>query len=173
MTGTTPRSHFLKTALMCSCFSSLIFNSIPVWMVSWRIIWYGTFPGCGQSDGWNWITSGTWLFLRADSRVEFLAYAHTESRSQTDFFCLCAYGSIFIIIKSEIKGICVHLKSLPLHPTLCNTVDYSPPGSSVHGILQARILEWVTMPFSRGSSPPRDRTHISYNACIGRWVLYH
>ena len=39
-----------------------------------------------------------------------------------------------------------------LCPTLCDLIDYSPPGSSVHGILQARILEWVTVPFSRGSS---------------------
>ena len=40
--------------------------------------------------------------------------------------------------------------------TLCNPMDYSPRGSSVHGILQARILEWVAIPFSRGSSRPRD-----------------
>ena len=54
-------------------------------------------------------------------------------------------------------------------PTLCDTVDCSPPGSSVHGILQARILEWVAISFSRGSSWPRDRTQVS---CIaGR--LFH
>ena len=39
-----------------------------------------------------------------------------------------------------------------LYPTLCDPVDRSPPGSSVHGILQARILEWIAIPFSRGSS---------------------
>ena len=49
-------------------------------------------------------------------------------------------------------------------PTLCDPLDCSPPGSSVHGILQARILEWVAMPFSRGSSQPRDQTQISYIA---------
>ena len=43
-------------------------------------------------------------------------------------------------------------------------MDYSPPGSSVHGILQARILEWVAMPSSRGSSSPRDQTCISCTA---------
>ena len=43
----------------------------------------------------------------------------------------------------------------------CDAMDCSPPGSSVHGILQARILEWVAIPFSRGSSQPRDRTHVS------------
>ena len=46
----------------------------------------------------------------------------------------------------------------------------TPPGSSVNGILQARILEWVTIPFSRESSQPRDRTWVS---CLGRWILYH
>ena len=45
--------------------------------------------------------------------------------------------------------------------TLCHPMDCSPPGSSVHWILPARILEWVGIPFSRGSSPPRDGTHVS------------
>ena len=48
---------------------------------------------------------------------------------------------------------CVHAKLLQLDPTLCDPVDCSPPGSSVHGILQARILEWVAMPSSRGIFP--------------------
>ena len=43
-------------------------------------------------------------------------------------------------------------------PTFCNPLDCSPPGSSVHGIHQARILEWIAIPFSRGSSRPRDWT---------------
>ena len=51
--------------------------------------------------------------------------------------------------------------------TLCDPVDCSPPGFTV---LQARILEWVAIPFSRGSSRTRDRTRIS---CNGRWILYH
>ena len=42
------------------------------------------------------------------------------------------------------------------HLTLCDPIDYSSPGFSVHGILQARILEWVSILFSRGSSQPRD-----------------
>ena len=45
-------------------------------------------------------------------------------------------------------------------PTLCNPPDSSPPGSSVLGISPARILEWVAISFSRGSSRPRDRTHV-------------
>ena len=67
----------------------------------------------------------------------------------------------------------VHAKSLQLCLTLCEPMDYSPPGSSVHGILQVRILEWAAMPSSRASSQPRDWTCISYVSCIGRQVLYH
>ena len=54
-------------------------------------------------------------------------------------------------------------------PTLCNPMDCSPPGSSIHGILQARGLEWVAISFSRGSSWPRDWTQVSR---IGRETLY-
>ena len=49
--------------------------------------------------------------------------------------------------------ICVHAKSLLSCLTLCDPMDYSPPGFSLHRILQARILEWVTIPFSRGIFP--------------------
>ena len=56
------------------------------------------------------------------------------------------------------------IESAQLCPTLCDPMDCSPPGSSVHGILQARILEWVAVPFSRGSFQPRDRTQVSNNA---------
>ena len=48
--------------------------------------------------------------------------------------------------------------------TLYDPVDCSPPGASVHGILQARVLEWVAISFSRGSSPPRDQTQVSHIA---------
>ena len=50
-------------------------------------------------------------------------------------------------------------------------VDCSPPGSSIHEIIQARILECFALPSSRGSSRPRDRTHVSYVSCVGRQVL--
>ena len=55
-------------------------------------------------------------------------------------------------------------------PALCNPMDCSPPGSSVQGILQVRILEWVAIASSRGSSRPRDQTQVS---CIvgGRFTL--
>ena len=54
--------------------------------------------------------------------------------------------------------------------TLYDPMDCSLPGSSVHGISQSRILEWVAISFSSGSSQPRDWTHVS---CTGRWILHH
>ena len=77
----------------------------------------------------------------------------------------------FILLKwSEVAQSC---------PTLCSPVDFSPPASSVHGILQARILEWVAISFSRGSSRPRDRTQVSriagrhflLNSCKSNFLL--
>ena len=56
-------------------------------------------------------------------------------------------------------------------PTLCSPLDCSPPGSSVHGMFQAKILELAAISYSRGSSWPRDLTCISV-FCIGRWILY-
>ena len=61
----------------------------------------------------------------------------------------------------------VRAKLLQSCPTLYDPRDCSPPGSSVHAILQARTLAWVAMPSSRGSSPPRDRTHVSSVSCTG------
>ena len=66
---------------------------------------------------------------------------------------------------------CMNAKSLQLYPTHY-LMDYSPPGSSVLGILQARKLEWVAMPSFRGASWPRDQTCISCISCLGRRVLY-
>ena len=64
-------------------------------------------------------------------------------------------------------GMCVQLC-----PTLCDPLDCSPPHSFAHGIFQARILEQVAISFSRGSSWPRDLTHISCVSFIGRQILY-
>ena len=57
-----------------------------------------------------------------------------------------------------------------LHPTLCESKDCSWPGSSVHGILQAEVLEWVAIPFSRGSSHPRGQTQVS--CIVGRFFTF-
>ena len=57
--------------------------------------------------------------------------------------------------------------------TLCNPMDCSPPGSSVHRILQARILEWIAISGSGGSSQPRAWARVSHVSCTGKWILYH
>ena len=62
--------------------------------------------------------------------------------------------------------VCVCAKSLQLRLTLCDSVECTLPGSSVHGIPQARIQEWVAMPSSRGSSQPRNQTHISMSPAL-------
>ena len=54
---------------------------------------------------------------------------------------------------------------------LCDPINCSPPGSSVRGIFQERIGEWVAISFSRGSSQPRDGTHVFWDSCTGGWVL--
>ena len=79
------------------------------------------------------------------------------------FFC----KSEIIVKKNDVMK-CMHAKSLRSCLTHCNPMDSSLPGSSVHGILQAGILEWVAMPSSRGSSQPRDGTHVSYVSCMGK-----
>ena len=66
---------------------------------------------------------------------------------------------------------CVHSQSLQSCPTLCDPMDSSPPGSSVHGILQARILECVAIPFSRGSSRP-SQISVSYISCIAGRLFF-
>ena len=68
---------------------------------------------------------------------------------------------------------CMCAKSLQSCLTLGDSMDCIPPGSSVHGILRARILERVAISSSRRSSRPRDRTLVSHVFCVGRWVLYH
>ena len=74
-------------------------------------------------------------------------------------------GPFSLLLKwSEVTQLC---------PTLCDPMDCSPPGSSVHGIFQARVLEWVTISFSRGSSHPRDRTRVSRTTgiCFTIWAI--
>jgi len=67
---------------------------------------------------------------------------------------------------------CVRAQSLQSCCTLCDPMAYSTPGSCVHGILQAGILEQVAMPSSRASSRHRDGNKVSYISCISRWVLF-
>ena len=73
----------------------------------------------------------------------------------------------FFFINDVIHALYMRAKLIQLCPTLCKPMDCSLPGSSVHGILQARILEWVAVPSSRGSSQPRDQTYSGL--CLLHW----
>ena len=77
------------------------------------------------------------------------------------------------LITVPTNPLCARAKSVQPCPVLCNAMDWSPPGSSVLGTLQARVLEQAAMPSSSGSSRPRGQTHVSYIFCIGGQVLYH
>ena len=96
-------------------------------------------------------------------------------------FSLCLFFSFSLCFLILLSWITPTIKPLILKPmslallsvcvlvaqsclTLCSSTDRSPPGSSVHGILQARILQWVAVPFFRGSSQPRDQTQVSHIA---------
>ena len=98
-----------------------------------------------------WVWTNVWhpSIIRILYRVSSLNYFAFLSFSNPIILCLCA-------------------KLLQLCLTLCNSMDCSPPGSSVHGISQTRVLERITIFSSRWSSQPRDQTSISYVAYIGR-----
>ena len=100
------------------------------------------------------IISWMWLWLKSISNKK------EESK------CMGAFLQKERITVSH--GQCIHTQWILRDP-----LDCSLPGSSVHGTLQARILEWVAISFSREFSWPRDQTHVSWVSYIGRWILYH
>ena len=89
-------------------------------------------------------------------------------RSLTDHTAELRGGFIAPLRRLKQTASLSHVQSLQVCPTL-QPHGLGPPGSSVHGILQARTLKWAAISSSRGSSRPRDRTRVSYVSCIGRW----
>ena len=81
--------------------------------------------------------------------------------------------STFLPFKDIPRSVCMHAKLVQSCLTLCGTMDSSSPGFSVHGIVQARTMEWVAISSSSGSFHPRDWTCVSFVSWIDRWVLYH
>ena len=84
---------------------------------------------------------------------------------------VCVYICVCVCVRAHA---CVSSISQS-HTTLCDRMNCNPADSSVHGIFQARILEWLAISYPRGSSWPRDQTWITCVSvsCIGRWILYH
>ena len=130
-----------------------------------------------------------WHLLRGDRRRQFWAVEDSILEEQGACLCLPSCSSCVRLCVTpwprahqaplsmgfsrlgRARGVLVSAKSLQSCLTLCDPMAYSPSGSSVHGILQARILEWAAMPSSRGSSQPKDQTRLSYISCISRQVL--
>ena len=83
--------------------------------------------------------------------------------------CRNEQSHAFSLVHVLLCGKHVHVCSCP---TLGDPMDSSPPGTSVHGILQARTLEWVAISFLVASYLPRLLMHVSWVSCIGRWVLW-
>ena len=90
------------------------------------------------------------FLLMLSSQLIYLTKLSMLAKSQTPFMTLA--GWLSLLCCCSVSQSCT---------TLCEPMDCSPAGSSVHGILQTRILEWVAIPFSRGSSWPRDRIPVS------------
>ena len=105
------------------------------------------------------------LILSGDSHQSSRIPSHACANHCSQKGTLCRLWSSSL--KSSLLSYtpCVGLHA-QLCPILCNPVDCSPPGSSVHRIFQARILEWVTISSSKGSSRHRDRTCDSCVSCI-------
>ena len=92
----------------------------------------------------------------------------------TESFSNVFFWSIVLYLAENIEWhqmwVCVRAQSCL---TPCDPVDCSLPGSSVHEILQTRILEQAAISYSKGLSWPKDQTHVSCISCLGRWILYH
>ena len=134
--------HFFLDLLLDSYRSSTLLCSNPL---------LGGVPGdlAGYSP-WHYKEADTTKLMSTHTRT----HTHTHNLLKENFISinliyLCFYYNTLVSLKwSEVAQSC---------PTLCDPMDCSLPSSSVHGILQARILEWVAISFSRGSSRPRDR----------------
>ena len=135
------------------------------------IIWFIWFHSLVlHQDSSMFLSSQDALDNQAINTRGTTAVLKNTGRLEHQWFAIFA---MTLINQSRIKCVCVCVLSRFSHVWLCDSMDYSPPGSSVLGIFQARILEWVSISFFRWSSWPRDQTHISYVSCIGRRVLYH
>ena len=105
--------------------------------------------------------------------LDFVLYLFWNFSSPDMTVDVTELGQLQIIPSCEMPDVGCVARSLQLCLTLCDPMDCSSPGSSVHGILQARILEWIVISSSRESSQSWDWTPFSYVSCIGRRVLYH
>ena len=103
----------------------------------------------------GWPHTGWLSFIELDRAVAHVIDENFKYCKSTKWYLWYTWNSVYQFSDSEVTQLC---------PTLCDPMDCSPPGSSIHGILQSTILEWVVISFSRGSSWPRDWTQVSRSA---------
>ena len=107
-------------------------------------------------------TQGSLIWPSLYLLIQFSALNWALPKDKAHIYTLCSTGTWY-----PAQRVCSVTQSCP---TLCGPMDREAWQASVHGILQARILEWVAVSCSRGSSRPRDQTHISF---IGSRILHH
>ena len=125
--------------------------------------WDFSIPGISQARILKWVAVS---FSRGSSQLMNRTYVSFIGR-QILYHCATWKTPVYIYQFSSVAQSFRHVQFF------CNPTNWSPPGSSVHGIFQARILKWVATDSSRGSPQPRDGTHVFCVSCIGRPMLYH
>ena len=129
-------------------------------------------------DACGFKTNFTPVTVSWNTGCTFFPYLHHPVSNWESLSGLQSSETGKFILKPKCSFLTQHVhevcaKLLQSCSTFCDPLDCSPPGSSVHGILQARILEWVVMPSTRGSSLPRDQARVPCISCISRQILYH
>ena len=140
--------------------------------LAWKIPWTEK-PGRLQSMelqrvGHNWMTIYT---SEADKASSCNSWAYVPQLERSLVYC----NKRFCMLQQRPDAAINKLIKLDVHAQSClslyNPMDYNTPGSSVLGIFQARVLEWVSISFSRGSSCSRNQTRVSCVSCVGQWII--
>ena len=158
-----------------------LFLSISPLLLSWS---FQSLKCSGMREGVARLFAAAWsvhppLLRWPECRQPGPFSAPFPSSNPQLFSFFCPLTNILFLLLFSLLGLYtqergeLHAKSPQSCLALCDSMDHSPPGSSVHEILQARILEWVVVPSSRVSSQPRESNPHLLLSWIDRWVLYH
>ena len=135
-----------------------LLSRVRLFVIPWTVAYQASLSmGFLQARILEWVTIS---FSRGSSRPRDQTWVSCIGGRRFNLWAI-REAQFQVYIKVNQLYICMKVKS---SLTLCNPMDCSPPGSSVHGIFQTRVLEWVAISFSRGSSQPRDRTQVSHTA---------
>ena len=167
----------LCNPMNCSSPGSFVLGILQAKILEWVAISFSNSPAnsdncymagwMGGKCGGEWIHVDVWLspflvLLKLSQHCLFIGYTPIQNNCLKNFFKrrnLAVLPTVSWILTYIQRTVIFFWKSLSHVRTLCDPMDYV-----VRGILQARILEWVAVPFSRGSSQPRDQTQVSHIA---------